>query len=459
LLVSLYELGHQPLGLASPRGFLERAGFAPETLDLSVEPFSEEKVARAVLVAISVPMHTAMRLGTEAAARVRAVNPGCHLCFYGLYASLNAEYLLGTLADSVLGGEYEEPLVALAEALEAGSGEAPPGVVRRRSDGAPPAPASPYLQRLEFAQPSRGSLPLLQRYARLERDGEAHLAGYVEATRGCKHHCRHCPIPPVYGGRFFAVPVEVVLADIRQQVRAGAAHITFGDPDFLNGPGHALRTVRAMRAEFPHLTWDFTAKIEHVLKHRSLFPELGELGCLFMVSAVESLNETVLERLRKGHSRADVTEALEIARAADITLRPSLMPFTPWETLESYLELLEFIADYDLIHCVDPVHLTIRLLVPPGSDLLADDALAPYLGALDPATFSYAWTHPDPRMDHLHAEVSAAVAEAEGTGEAAEHTFQRVRALAYTAAGLPAPELRLVTSDRKPPRLTESWFC
>jgi len=41
-------------------------------------------------------------------------------------------------------------------------------------------------------------------------------------------------------------------------VAAGATHITFGDPDFLNGPGHALKVVRAAHAEFPRLTFDFT---------------------------------------------------------------------------------------------------------------------------------------------------------------------------------------------------------
>ena len=124
LLVSCYELGHQPLGLASPVGFLERAGYAPAGLDISVEPFDAEKVTRARFIGISVPMHTALRLGVRVAEQIREVNPACHLCFYGLYASLNAEYLLEHVADSVIGGEFEVPLLAFVEALEAGhSGE------------------------------------------------------------------------------------------------------------------------------------------------------------------------------------------------------------------------------------------------------------------------------------------------------------------------------------------------
>src|SRR5215470_9124597 len=92
LLISCYELGHQPLGVALPLAFLERAGFAPAVLDIAVEPFDPEKVARASLIAISVPMHTALRLGVRVAERVREIQPAARICFYGLYAALNADY-------------------------------------------------------------------------------------------------------------------------------------------------------------------------------------------------------------------------------------------------------------------------------------------------------------------------------------------------------------------------------
>src|SRR6185295_14481285 len=91
-----------------------------------------ERLARARLVGISAPMHTAMAIGVRLAPRVRALNPGAHICFYGLYAALNRTLLTRApdgsgdgapaLADTVLGGEYEEQLVSLAAALEAGTG-------------------------------------------------------------------------------------------------------------------------------------------------------------------------------------------------------------------------------------------------------------------------------------------------------------------------------------------------
>ena len=452
LLVSCYELGHQPLALASPLAFLARAGHAAETLDISVEPFDPAKIARARFVGISVPMHTALRLGVRVAEQVRRVNPACHVCFYGLYASLNADYLLERCGDSVIGGEYESALVALVEAVDAGHPGPIEGVQRRGQD------ARPVLKKLAFTPPSRETLPALGKYAHLDRDGKKALVGYVEASRGCLHLCLHCPIPPVYGGRLFVVPQEIVLDDIRRLARDGATHITFGDPDFLNGPGHSMAVVRAMHAELPALTFDFTAKVEHILEHAALFPELGRLGCVFMVSAVESLSETVLANLEKGHTRRDVARALSVVREAGIAFRPTWVAFTPWTTLEDHLEMLDFVEDEGLIDHVDPVQLTLRLLVPPGSSLLTRAAIQPHLGTLDQAGFIYRWTHPDARMDDLQRETSRLVEQA-GTADSAA-TFYRVKALARRTAGMADELAPALAPDRgRPPRLTEAWFC
>jgi radical SAM superfamily enzyme YgiQ (UPF0313 family) len=456
LLVACYELGHQPLAVAWPAAFLERSGYRPALMDVSVEPFDSEKVARARLVAISVPMHTALRLGVTVAERVCALNPRAHLCLFGLYASLNAEFLFAHGADSVIGGEVEAPLVELAQALEAGADRLPASV------GRPGRAAQPYLARLDYPVPSRAQLPSLKRYTHLERDGRHELVGRVEGSRGCLHRCRHCPIPPVYDGRFFAVPLAVVLGDVRQQVAAGATHLTFGDPDFLNGPTHALRLARALHAEFPTLTFDFTAKIEHLLRHRACLPELASLGCLFVVSAAESLNDTVLTHLAKGHTRADIVEALRVTREAGISLRPTWVAFTPWTTLGDYQQFLDFVETEELVDQVDPVQYSLRLLVPPGSLLLGSPAMQPHLDDLEQDTLSYRWTHPDARMDRLQAAVAVVVAEAAERGDDAAATFDRVRGLAAQAAGGPAPAptaARLAPDRPRPPRLTEPWFC
>jgi radical SAM superfamily enzyme YgiQ (UPF0313 family) len=463
LLISCYELGHQPLGVALPLGFLEKAGFAPAALDIAVEKFDTDRIARAEFIAISVPMHTALRLGVRVASRIREINSGAVVCFYGLYAALNADYLLEHGGDYCIGGEIEAPLVQLVKALNTrnarggnGNGNVPSdmigGVIKRG------VPARPHLQRLAFALPARTSLPTLDQYAKLEHNGASHVTGYVEASRGCLHLCTHCPIPPVYDGRFFVIPENIVLEDIRHQVQAGATHITFGDPDFLNGPGHSLSVVRAMHAEFPDLTFDITTKVEHILKRGAVLPELGRLGCLFAISAVESVSNEVLQILEKNHNRAGIAEAVQILRAAEIAPRPTWVAFTPWTSLGDYLDMLAFIEEHDLIDNVDPVQYTIRLLVPPGSYILNRPEMKPHLGPLDQASFSYRWTHPDPRMDRLHKAVSALVEKDVANGVDPADTFYKVWSVASgRKTGAVAPTLP--PNRIRAPRLSEPWFC
>ncbi len=435
LLLSCYELGHQPLGLALPLAFFEAAGLEARGIDLAVEPLDEEAVREADFIGISVPMHTALRTALDLLPRLRALNQGAHLSFYGLYATLNAELLFSLGATSVLSGELEEELVSLAR-------------------GAAPGPGGPIRKRLSFPVPSRRGLAPLDRYARLELgDGTSKGVGAVETTRGCLHLCRHCPIPPIYQGRFFAIPEETVLSDVRQLVEAGASHIDFADPDFLNGPGHALSIARALHGEFPRLSFNFTAKIEHLVKHRRHLSELRELGCLFVVSAVESLSDRVLRELDKGHDREAVFEAHRALRAAGITLRPTFVPFTPWTTREDYGELFHWIAEEALVEHVDAVQLTLRLLIPPGSLLLQNESLEDVLGKLERRALTYRWTHPDPEMDRLQEAAASRVEEGIARGRSNHSIFHDLAELALGEAPETAP------SGSRPPRLTEAWFC
>ena len=323
LLISTYELGRQPFGLASPAAWLRAEGHEVTLADLSCGQLPAPALEQASLVAFFLPMHTATRLALAVVDKVRAANPGAHLCGYGLYAPLNAERLRSAGFATVIGGEFEQPLVDLARRLESGA----PGVGQLR--------AFSHLKRQKFQVPDRAGLPPLASYAQLVVNGSTRRVGYTEASRGCKHECRHCPVVPVYRGVFRIVQPEVVLEDIRRQVAAGAEHITFGDPDFLNGPGHTLPLVETLHREWPVVTYDVTAKVEHLLKHRNLLARLKATGCLFVTSAVESFDDAVLDKLAKGHTRAGFLEALALTREAGLLLAPTFIPFTPWTTVDS----------------------------------------------------------------------------------------------------------------------------
>ena len=224
----------------------------------------------------------------------------------------------------------------------------------------------------------------------LEWAGEARLAAAVEATHGCRHRCRHCPIPVLYDGRLRVVGVEPVLADIASLAADGVQHVTFADPDFFNAPRYSLDILREAHAAHPALTFDVTVKVEHILAHRDLWPEVAELGVLFVTSAFESVDESTLAILDKGHTVSDMREAVTVAGAAGIHLRPTWLPFLPWTRPDDIADLVRFLDQEQLWAVTDPVQLSIKLLLPEGSLLEAHPAITPHLIRYDAPSLTWA---------------------------------------------------------------------
>ena len=455
LLLSTYELGRQPFGLASPAAWLRQRGHEVVCLDLSRQRLEEEAIRSAELVGFYVPMHTATRLAIQLLEPIRQLNPRAHLCFYGLYAPMNAAYLQELGVETILGGEFEGGLVHLAEQL-ANDGET--GFSAGRAQREPVI----SLARQRFVAPDRQGFPPLAKYAHvILPSGEHRIAGYTEASRGCKHLCRHCPIVPVYGGIFRVVDREVVLEDVRQQVAAGAEHITFGDPDFFNGVGHALAIVEELHREFPRLSYDVTIKIEHLRKHKGRLATLRDTGCLFVTSAVESLDDDVLRKLDKGHTRADFAEVAGMFRELGLVLQPTFVPFTPWTTLECYRHLLRFLRENGLIENVAPIQLAIRLLIPAGSRLLELDEVRQIVGPFDPAGLVYPWRNADPRVDALCEDIQDVVATSEKLKRPRRVIFGRIWEAAQEAAGLEDTVAAepVLAARAAIPYLNEPWYC
>jgi radical SAM superfamily enzyme YgiQ (UPF0313 family) len=443
LLVSTYEMGRQPFGLASPAAWLRAEGHDVTQADVSRTPVPGRAVENAGLIAFFLPMHTATKLFLRLVDRIRAVNPRAHLCAYGLYAPLNERLLRGAGVGTILGGEFESGLRDLA----------------RRLSAAPPADVAklPVIStdRQQFLVPDRKGLPPPGAYAQLVVKDGTRRTGYTEASRGCKHRCRHCPVVPVYGGLFRIVQPEIVLEDIRRQVAAGAAHITFGDPDFFNGPGHAIPIVEALHQEWPRLSYDVTIKVEHLLKHRDLLPILKRTNCAFVTSAIESLDDAVLGKLDKGHTRADFLEAIALTREIGLPLAPTFIPFHPWTTMESYRAFLRAVAELDLAAQIAPIQLAIRLLIPEGSLLLELEEIRRLVGPFDGRALYYPWHNSDPALDALCGKLQETIKREEKRRTARGEIFRQIWDLAQTGEFPDVPLAARATI----PYLTEPWYC
>jgi len=494
VLISTYELGRQPFGVVSPAAWLLKRGHDVACFDLTRQELDQRVICAAALIAIYLPMHTATRLAAKLIPSLREQNPAAHVCCYGLYAPMNAEYLRSLGVGTILGGEFEGGLASLAGRLGGTDRESheifPQGLkptdkelrssdlkVRpltlpedrtipsefRTTDARIVEQIEPAisLERLSFEVPDRSGMPALEKYAHLIVPGDGfRVVGSTEASRGCKHLCRHCPIVPVYNGVFRIVSRDVVMADVRQQVAAGAQHISFGDPDFFNGIRHAMELVAAFHAEFPDVTYDATIKIEHLRKYEQHLMTLRDTGCLFVISAVESVDDGILRRLDKGHTREDFLHVARTFRALGMTLHPTFVAFTPWTTMGGYLDLLGVLAAEDLVENVAPIQLGIRLLIPAGSRLLELEEVRREVGAFDAESLVYPWRNADPRVDESSDMVQQIAAYADRMKESRSVAFARIWKAAHAAAGIAEPGLTLTDrADIAVPFLSEPWYC
>ncbi|HWN30929.1 MAG TPA: CUAEP/CCAEP-tail radical SAM protein, partial [Burkholderiales bacterium] len=224
-----------------------------------------------------------------------------------------------------------------------------------------------------------------------------------------------------------------------------------------NGPTHSLKIVRALHEEFPDITYDATIKVQHLIEHADLLPELKKTGCLFITSAVESVDDRVLEYLAKNHSSRDFNRVVALMREAGIAFAPTFVAFTPWMTLDGYIELLRRIADLDLVESVPPVQLSIRLLIPKGSYLLQLPGFSDLIEDFDPVLLGYPWRHRDPRVDRLQSQVQSLVEQSEKLPR--REAFERIRQMAHAALGIRVPALPKSKNQRPIPRLSEPWYC
>jgi radical SAM superfamily enzyme YgiQ (UPF0313 family) len=447
-LISPYDLGRQPFAIAEPAALLKQAGYRPVCIDLSQQKLDSELPADARVVFIHLGMLTATRIAIEALPRIRKRAASARIAVFGWYAPINSELMRELGADAVFGGESDQDMVDYVQS------------VIDETDHPARHEVLVNLGRVEFALPERAGLPALDQYASLVLpDGRQRTMGFTDTTRGCKHLCRHCPVVPVYHGRFRAVPADIVLADIDQQVGQGAEHISFGDPDFLNGPTHALRIVRAMHADHPDLTWDAVIKIEHLLKHADRLSEMKENGCILITTAVEAVDEYTLQQLDKGHTAADFESVVALMRRAGIALAPTFVPFTPWTTIDNFRELIDALVRLKLIESVNPVQLSLRLLIPAGSRLLELPRDETCITAYKPASLGYEWAHRDPSVDRLQQAIRDFVEKAEAKGLDRLAIFNGVRDIAYRAAGLCAEPVDAGMLGDAVPYHSEAWYC
>ena len=425
LLLSFYDLGKQPKIISEIFNKLNSNSTEIDFIDYSLESM-EVQLNRYDAIGIYASMHTATVLATQ---YLSNKNVPDKIFTFGLYGRV--------LSDSDSRIKYIENIEhnELDEYLN----------LITNDDYS-----------LKETIPDRSIFPEISKYARLINGMDETLTGSVETTYGCKHLCTHCPVPIQFKGRFKTFSEKKIIDDISNQIELGAAHISFNDADFFNGPKYSLKILEKLNNEFPSVTYDSTIKVQHIIKYKDYFKELNNLNMLFVISAFETTNDLVLEILQKNHSARDLDESIEISKVNNIDIRPTWMPFTPWTETTDLHNIIKLIEKYQLRETVDPIQLTIKLLIPKHSLIIDRPEIKKYLGRYDTESFSYRWSYEDIKVDQLQKSLFNYVVENEELDEKDQYM-----GLVYLIQDL--TENNIIYSHnytyRDVPKLSETWFC
>lgn len=402
LLVSVYEGGYQPITLASTARTLKDAGCPITILDTYVEGVNEDKLKAADLVVISLPLFDAVHPGIEVARRTRELNPSAHITFIGQHATIHQSRLVGRYGDTAISGDWEIPLLQLIEQL---GGKQHPHIAGLASENTLTLQGniSPVINRKHFKVPDRSILPDLRKYPNVQINkllGAEQVVGSTEMARGCHHKCMYCSVYAAYDGKVGLIPLEVVVADVRNLVEMGMTHLTFIDADWFNAKHHGIEILRALHQNFPTLTYDITTRVDHILENEHLIPELEALGVRIITSALEFPKEDVLRIFNKEITLEQTEQALKVMQKSGIKLNPTFIMYNPWIDVSDLSYFHEWIKSVGLEDIVDPIQYETRLSIYKGSPLLNTPEVQRM--QLEEHEFHYTWTHQDPWVDELY---------------------------------------------------------
>ena len=425
LLLSFYDLGKQPKIISELYKKLDNGSNQIDVVDYSIEE-KNLTLDNYDVLGIYASMHTASVLAEQYLRDRKLPNK---LFVFGLYANVFSEMFSDF--QSIHSFDSDELESLLQVQLN---------------------PNYSY----KHTVPDRTILPSITDYSHIVDGSNNLIAGSVETTYGCKHECTHCPVPIEFKGMFKTFGTEKIITDVTNQVEEGAKHISFNDPDFFNGPKHALKILQLLNEKHPSITYDSTIKVEHILKYPDYFQELKNLNMLFVISAFETTNDHVLNILQKNHSFNDLNKAVELSLENKIDIRPTWMPFSPWTEQNDLISIIKLIENYKLRETVDPIQLTIKLLVPKNSLILKRPEMKEYLLDYDPSSFSYAWKYKFPNIDNIQNELFTYVLQHESENEYTQYLGLVDILESHTNETLLNSEKY---SQRIVPKLSETWFC
>jgi radical SAM superfamily enzyme YgiQ (UPF0313 family) len=179
---------------------------------------------------------------------------------------------------------------------------------------------------------------------------------FIVTSRGCPAGCKYCIKHVTYQNSVRVRSAENLCDEIEYLNKLGIYNIHMYADLFTVNRDHVLTFCEELIRRGIKITWTCNSRVDYV--DEELLQMMGKAGCWLISWGIESANEMVLKRARKGYKKEQAFKALKWAKAAGIKNWGYFIIGLPGETEESIRETIDYAkqlpVDIALFHIAAP---------------------------------------------------------------------------------------------------------
>jgi anaerobic magnesium-protoporphyrin IX monomethyl ester cyclase len=338
----LEEAPAPPLGVTYVAAAFERAGADVRIFDYIVSRYTPEKL-KAQLEAFQPDAvgATSVTLNFPAAARivstVKEHDPDIVTMMGGPHVSFDAAGTLGDYPgiDLIVRGEGEDTIAELTPALrDRKKWKGIQGLSFRENGAVLDTGTRPFIPDLDgLPLPARHLLPL-SRYQALG------FPVSIITSRGCPYSCIFCQGRRMVGKKVRQRTASRVVDEIEHILSYGIDRINVADDLFVSNKQKVRDVCEEIRRRGLKFAWSAFARVNTVDPETLVL--MRENGCDSLSYGVESGNQEMLDRIRKGINLEQIRKAVRMCNDAGMICHTSFIVGLPGETRETLKETEAF---------------------------------------------------------------------------------------------------------------------
>ena len=170
---------------------------------------------------------------------------------------------------------------------------------------------------------------------------------WLETSRGCVYGCIYCN-KSCFGRTFRVKSPERVVKEFLMTKKLGFKEIHLTDDGFTTDINRAKRICDLLIEKKVNISWSTITGIRVDRVDLELLKKMKAAGCYRVYFGIESGNQKVLDRIKKGITLEQVKKAVKWAKEAKIEVAGYFMIGLPGETEETMQQTINFAKSLDL---------------------------------------------------------------------------------------------------------------